>query len=89
MKKLEIKVTDPSGMHARPASILSKEASKFSSKISIHFDEKKSNMKSILGILSMGIQAESNIVITIEGEDESAAHVAIKDVLRETKIASV
>ncbi len=40
-----------------------------------------------MGILSMGIQADSDIVISIEGDDESDAHVALETVLKDTKIA--
>ncbi len=87
MKKIAITVKDPAGMHARPASILSKEAGKFASDITIEYGEKQSNMKSIMGILSMGIQADSDIVISIEGDDESDAHVALETVLKDTKIA--
>lgn len=88
MKKIEVKVTDPAGMHARPASILAKKAGEFASDISIQFGDKKSNMKSIMGILSMGILAESDIVISIEGVDEDTAHAAIEETLKETKIAT-
>lgn len=87
MKKMEVKVTDPAGMHARPASILAKKAGEFASEISIQFGEKKSNMKSIMGILSMGILAESDIVIAIDGDDEEAAFTAIEEIIRETNIA--
>ena len=35
MKEIKFTVTDPLGIHARPAGILVKEAKKFSSKIAI------------------------------------------------------
>lgn len=87
MKRIEVKVTDPAGMHARPASILSKKAGEFSSDIHIQCCQKKSNLKSIMGVLAMGISADSDIVITIDGEDEEDAHQAIEDIIKETKIA--
>lgn len=88
MKTINIKVIDPAGMHARPASILSKEASKFTSDICIQVDDKKSNLKSIMSILSMGILVDTNVTITIEGEDEVAACAAIEEIIRTTKLAA-
>lgn len=87
MKKIEFKIIDPAGMHARPASILSKKAGEFSSDINIQFCQKQSNMKSIMGVLAMGIPADSDIIITIDGEDEEDAFMAIKNTIKETKIA--
>ncbi len=54
MKKIAITVKDPAGMHARPASILSKEAGKFASDITIEYGEKQSNMKIHNGYLIYG-----------------------------------
>lgn len=87
MKTIELKVTDPAGMHARPASILSKEASRYESEIHILCGDKKSNMKSIMGILSMGILTNSQITITVEGNDEDIALNSLKVIIEDTKIA--
>lgn len=44
-------ITDPAGMHARPASALVGSLSKFQSDITMEFKDKKVNLKSILGVM--------------------------------------
>lgn len=83
MKQFEFVVKDPAGMHARPASILSKEASKYASTIEITANQKKGNLKSIMGIMSMGILSGQAVEISISGEDEQAAFDAIQSVLKD------
>ncbi len=43
-------------------------------------------MKSIMGVMSLGIPTQSEITITCEGEDEDAAIAAIEDILRTQKV---
>lgn len=81
MKKIEMTITDPAGMHARPASVLSKESVKYTSEIHLHYGEKKANMKSIMGILALGIKANNQATISIDGEDEDQAIEGLKGCL--------
>lgn len=77
MKMLSFTVADPAGMHARPAAILSKEAVKYQAEISLQSNGKSGNMKSILGIMSMGIKSGQSVDISIAGPDEGDAYEAI------------
>ena len=43
-------------------------------------------MKSIMGVMSLGIPTQSEITISCTGEDEEAAVAAIEEVLRAQKI---
>lgn len=61
------------GLHAKPASLLVKEASKYHSDIRIIKDEQEYNAKSIMGLLSLGIAKGEKIVLKAEGEDEEEA----------------
>ncbi len=81
MKQLKFVVADPAGLHARPASVLVKEASRFQSDIKINANGKMGNMKSILGIMSLGIQNGQAVEINVEGSDEIDAAVAIENLL--------
>ena len=58
MKELKVKIADPVGLHGRPASIISTNASKFNSEISIANlrTNKKGNLKSIMSVMSLGIK---------------------------------
>ena len=48
-------ITDKAGIHARPAAVLVNLANKFDSEVNIVHREKKVNLKSILGLMSLGI----------------------------------
>ena len=65
------------GLHARPASIFVQEAVKFASEITVTYGELTTNAKSILGILSLGVQQGAEIKIAANGEDAEQAVAAL------------
>ena len=73
MTKRSIKVRLEDGLDARPVALLVPEASKYESNIYIEVDDKRINAKSIMGMMSMGLLAGENVVVTAEGNDEDAA----------------
>ena len=72
-EKLSFVVSDPVGLHARPASEIAKIASKYQSTINLIVNGKTINAKSILNIMSAGIKSSSEIEIQCNGEDEKSA----------------
>lgn len=72
-KQQKVKITNRTGLHARPASELVKKAGQFDSKIEILFEDKEVNAKSIMGVMSLGVTRDNEIVIKADGEDESEA----------------
>ncbi|MCB9758082.1 MAG: HPr family phosphocarrier protein [Candidatus Omnitrophica bacterium] len=68
----EIVVKSHQGLHARPAALLVQIAVKYDSSLMIKKDEECVNGKSIMGILMLGIQANTSIVVITEGEDAEA-----------------
>lgn len=73
MQSKTLVVKNGSGIHARPASMLVKEAGKFSAEISLEFNGKKANAKSIMSVLSLGVGKDSEIIVSANGDDENAA----------------
>lgn len=69
----KVTVTNKAGLHARPASIFVKEASKFKADVFIDNGNKKVNAKSILNVLTMGIVNGTEIEISAIGEDAEEA----------------
>lgn len=69
----EVLVTNPVGLHARPATYFIHSANDFKSNIWISRDDKKVNAKSLLGVLSLGISRGMSITITADGADEEEA----------------
>ena len=86
MKEKTVLVIDPVGLHARPATVAVNAASKFKSEVKITYKGRSVNMKSIMGVMSLGIPTQSEITISTEGEDEEDAIVAIEEVLRTQKV---
>ena len=86
MKEITVKVVDHVGLHARPATVAVNVASKCKSKVNVAFKGRSVNMKSIMGVMSLGIPTQSEITITCEGEDEETAIVAIEESLRSNKV---
>jgi len=66
-------IKNRAGIHARPATLIVKEASKFKSNVYIEKGSEKINAKSILCILTLGGTYESEIKIIADGEDEIEA----------------
>lgn len=77
MVKQKVKVNNSSGLHLRPAGSLCKEALKYDSKISILFEDSKSNAKSVLSVLGACVKCGDEIEIECSGKDEEEALKAI------------
>lgn len=78
----EITFTNPSGLHARPASEFTRCAAKFKSTVTISKPGGKAvNAKSIILVLSQGFSSGSTAVLTAEGEDEAAAMDALTQLI--------
>ncbi len=76
MEKGIVKVVNDVGLHARPAALFVAKAASFKSDIRIHNatkDGKWVSAKSILGVLTLGVEKDHEIEITAEGEDEVEA----------------
>lgn len=73
MKKFEYIIKDANGIHARPAGMLVKEASKFESVITIESGEKKADAKKIFAVMSMNVKCGDKLSVLIEGIDEQQA----------------
>ncbi len=82
MAKFTAKITDPVGLHARPASITVSAASKFDSEIKIEANGKSGNLKSIMNIMALGVKQGDEITITAEGSDADAAVVEIEKIMK-------
>jgi phosphocarrier protein len=69
----EAKVKSTTGLHARPATLLVKKASSFKSDVSIEYNGKKANVKSLIGVLSLGVGKDASVKVIASGDDETLA----------------
>lgn len=86
MKQISVKVIDPVGLHARPATVAVNVASKHTCEVKLSYMGRSVNMKSIMGVMSLGIPTQSDITITCDGEDEDMAMEKIEEVLKTQKV---
>ncbi|NLB85090.1 MAG: phosphocarrier protein HPr [Acholeplasmataceae bacterium] len=69
------------GIHARPATRLVNEAMKYESEILMNSMGKTVNLKSIMGVMSLGIYRGENVKIIINGPDQEEAMIGISEFL--------
>ena len=82
MKTFTYAITDPAGIHARPAGLLVKEAKKFESKISVAKGVRKADLKKLFAVMGLGVKQGETITIEVEGADEEAAAAAVEAFLK-------
>jgi len=81
MVSQNIVVKNPSGLHMRPASILSQIAGKCESNIVIIAGEKIVAPKSILSLMAASIQCGTEVIVTCEGKTEKEDLITIIDAI--------
>ena len=77
-----VKVTNKSGIHARPASVFVQTAAKFKSKVTVTAKGKTVDAKSILMIMSLGLTQGTELTISAEGDDAQAALDALTGLIK-------
>lgn len=76
----DVIVNNRSGLHARPAKCLVSTARQFASGITAQNQKNQSaNLKSIFEVLGLGAVKGTGLTIMVDGADEEAAAMAIKD----------
>ena len=85
MKSLVLRVAHAAGLHARPAAVFVKEASGHSSKVMLRNLTQGTawvDAKSILGVLTLGVDQGHEIELQVEGPDEEQAIAALGALIR-------
>jgi phosphocarrier protein HPr len=79
--KKELIVKNQQGLHARPAAVFVQIANKFDSRITVRHDDEEVNGKSIMGILMLGAEKGSLIVVEADGSDAETALVELEKLI--------
>ena len=87
MEKREFHIVAETGIHARPATLLVQAASKFNSDINLEYNGKSVNLKSIMGVMSLGVGQGADATITADGDDAKEAIEAIADTMKKEGLA--
>lgn len=73
MREKEIEIGLETGLEARPVALLVQVASQYESDIYIESGNKRVNAKSIMGMMSLGLDNGETVKVTTEGQDEDKA----------------
>ena len=82
MKEFSYVITDPEGIHARPAGEFVKAAKSFESGVKIAKDGKQVDAKRIFGVMGLAAKQGQEVTITVEGPDEDKAAAELEAFLK-------
>jgi phosphocarrier protein len=73
LKTAQAKVSDPVGFHLRAAGRIVKLTKTFTSEVTIRYNGRSANAKSIMGLASLAAEFGTSVDIEVEGTDEDQA----------------
>lgn len=80
MKSFDYTITDPVGIHARPAGILVKEIKNYvGTTVTVTKGEKTVNALKLMALMGMGIKQGDTVTVSIEGENEEEVAAKIEE----------
>lgn len=84
MKQFQYVITDPVGMHARPAGLLVKAAKALDSTITVEKEGGNSAAATkLMALMGLGIKGGDTVTITVEGGDEQAGLKAMEQFFKD------
>ena len=83
MTTLTYTVTDPLGLHARPAGMLVKKAKELGCKVMLAKGGKTADATKMFAVMGLAVKGGDEIVFTLEGENEAQAAEMLKAFLEE------
>lgn len=76
-------VSDPEGMHARPAGLLVAKAQGYDSTIIVSYNGKSVDAKRIFGVMGLGVKQGDKVIVKVQGNDEVKAAAEFEQFLKE------
>lgn len=80
--KKKVFVSNKSGLHARPASLIAETANKFDADIFLEYNGEKKNAKSILDIMTLAAEKGTKISLVASGKQAKEAIEAIEKLFK-------
>jgi phosphotransferase system HPr (HPr) family protein len=81
MKDFSYTITDPNGIHARPAGLFAQKMQEFKSSVTISRDAQSADGKKLIAVMKLRPKCGQTLTIKAEGEDEAAAIKAAREFL--------
>ena len=83
MKEIKHVITDPLGMHARPAGMLVKAVAPFASKITVTAPTGSADAKRLMALMRLAAKQGMELTVTVEGADEEKAAAELQAFMAE------
>ena len=78
MQSFTYTITEPVGIHARPAGLLVKEIKNYQSTVTVTKGDKSVNALKLMALMGMGIKCGDTVTVTVEASDEDTTAPALK-----------
>lgn len=78
MQSFTYTITEPVGIHARPAGLLVKEIKNYQSTVTVTKGDKSVNALKLMALMGMGIKCGDTVTVTVEGSDEDTTAPELK-----------
>ena len=79
MKSFNYTITDPVGIHARPAGLLVKEVKNYASLVTVSKDGKSVDAKKLMMLMGLGVKCGDEVTVEVTGEDEESVVAALEE----------
>ncbi|MCL2034419.1 MAG: HPr family phosphocarrier protein [Oscillospiraceae bacterium] len=83
MKEFTYTITDPFGIHARPAGMLAKLCKGFESAVMIRKEDKEVDVKRLVALIGLAAKQGEAVTVTIDGPDEDVVLSALEAFFKE------
>ncbi len=77
MVKRDVTVVNESGLHLRPAGVLTQTCIRYKSSIILHYGERDIVGKSVLNVMAAGVKKGATVTVECNGSDEEEALEAV------------
>ncbi len=79
MKEFKYTITDPVGLHARPAGILAKEAKNYECEITVIKGDKSAKAGALMKLMALGVKQGDEVTVRVDGPDEDKAYTDMEE----------
>lgn len=83
MRQFQYTITDPVGIHARPAGLLVKAAKALDSTVTVEKDGRSAAATKLMALMGLGIKGGDSVTVSVEGGDEQASLTAMEQFFRD------
>ncbi|WP_077212071.1 phosphocarrier protein HPr [Bacillus dakarensis] len=80
-------ITSEAGLHARPCTALVSAVTPLKSEVALEYNGKQVNLKSIMGVMSLGVSKGATVKVIATGDDEEQVISKIDEVMIKEELA--